>query len=99
MPRLKWCWVATLMLGAGLMTAVQARTEEAPANTPQSPASQTEAAAKTPSESGEAAKTPAAPEPAAKPPPKPARKAKPLERFRPSEEIHVDKEVDFPSDI
>jgi hypothetical protein len=99
MPRLQWCGVAALLLSVGLMTAGQARTEEAPANTPQGPASQTEAVAKTPSVSGEAATTPAAPQPAAKPPPKPARQAKPLERFRPSEEIHVDKAVDFPSDI
>ena len=99
MPRLRWYGVAALLLGVGLMSTGQARAEEEPANTPQSPASQTEAAAKPPSEPGAAATTPATPEPAAKPPSKPARKAKPYKRFRPSEEIHVDKEVDFPSDI
>ena len=98
MPRLRWCGVAALLLGVGLLAAGQARSAESTANNPQAPAAQTEAVAKPPSTSGEAATTPATPPPAAKPP-KPAGKAKPYKRFRPSEEIHVDKEVDFPSDI
>ncbi len=95
MPRRRWCGVAALVLGVGLMTAGQARTEEAPATNPQGPAHQTEAVEKTPSVSEKAATK----QPATESAPKPARKAKPFKRFRPSEEIHVDKEVDFPSDI
>ncbi len=98
MPWLKWCWTAVLLLGLGLATAAPARTEEAASPASESPAP-TAAAEKTPPAAAETpAASPASP-PAAKPPSRPARKAKPLKRFRPSEEIHVDKEVDFPSDI
>lgn len=97
MPGLRPRWMAALLLGAGLMAAGQGRAEEAPTPPLKDPASQTATVEETQSVPGGATSTPAAPQPAAKPPP--TRKSQPLKRFRPSEEIHVDKEVDFPADI
>jgi hypothetical protein len=91
--------LVALLLALGLMAAGTARAEEASATAPKDPGAQTATVEKTPSVSKQEAPPPTTSPPADQPRPKSARPNKPLKRFRPSEEIHVDKAVDFPSDI
>ena len=92
-------WAAALLLAAWLITAGPVRAADEPAVS-----SEDAAAAKTktdnPSPAPQAGTPAATPNrPAAKPSDRPKAKSRPMKTFRPSEEIHVDKAVDFPADI
>jgi hypothetical protein len=97
MPAAGARWAAILVLLTGLAALGPARaTDESPAPPPpQGTATVKDEAPPSPAEP-----TPAAPQrPAVKPPPGPPTQSRPRQDFRPSEEIHVDKAVDFPADI
>ena len=100
MPATLRGWLAGLALGIWLTAAHPVGAADEPAASPSSPPGQT---VPTAADKPKNTRTESAPEeevrPAAKPPaPSPAvpRTRRP---FRPSEEIHVDKAVDFPADI
>ncbi|MDJ0667796.1 MAG: hypothetical protein QNJ61_10975 [Desulfobacterales bacterium] len=92
-------WAAALLLGAWLIAVGPVRAADEP-----KPSTKDTAASKTETENppptpptGTPAATPTPP--AAKPPDRPKAETRPKKTFRPSEEIHVDKAVDFPADI
>lgn len=95
MPVIGSRWIIILLLGAGLATAGLGRASDEPP--PSASAREAAADQERPSQA-ESPPTPQTPS-AVKPPPRPQPQSRPRKDFRPSEEIHVDKAVDFPADI
>jgi hypothetical protein len=92
-------WAAALLLAAWLSTASPVRAADEPVTSSED-AAPAKANADDPTPAPQAGTPSATPNrPAAKPSEKPKAKSRPMQTFRPSEEIHVDKAVDFPADI
>ncbi len=91
--------VIAFLLAVWLTTAVPIRAAEE--STPSTKAAAPrEAGAQAKPAANPAGAAPPAPTPSAdQPPERPPSKPQPMKTFRPSEEIHVDKAVDFPADI
>ena len=94
MDRRRRRWMPVLLLAAWLGLSGPGRAAETSAPPPASTAGETPT-----KPSQEEAPPPAQTRPAVKAPARKAPPARPREPFRPSEEIHVDKAVDFPADI
>ena len=92
-------WLLACLLGVWIAACGVVRAADEPASRPAPPAGAAETAAdESPPARVEA--TPADPsEPAAKPAVRKNKAPRVRQPFRPSEEIHVDKAVDFPADI
>ena len=99
MPPNRRKWLRLLVLGFWMAAAGPTRAEDAPANAPAPPARSAENAG----DESPPARVENAPDGPPRPAVKPSAPAKKAPRarkpFRPSEEIHVDKAVDFPADI
>ena len=92
-------WAATLLLAAWLIAAGPVRAADDAGPTTNGNAATKAGNESPPSRPQTGTAQPAPTQPADKPPDRPKAKTRPKQTFRPSEEIHVDKAVDFPADI
>ncbi len=100
MPFNRRKWLIYCLIGFWMTAAGTARAADGTPAPPSAPSAQEAPAIEEDQGSPPAAPPPAAEtRPAVKPPSRPPTKPRPLKRFEPSEEIHVDKAVDFPADI
>ena len=95
----QWPWLPVLLLAAGLIFASAGRAAETDIPSAEATTGQGTAAEKKRDASGIDAPPSTPDRPAAKPPPHQKPSSRSRAPYRPSEEIHVDKAVDFPADI
>ena len=100
MPKTLRQWAATLMVAAGLTSAGPGMAADEPVPSAQgAPPAATGVKDPPPKSPPNPSQPTTQSRPADTPPDRPKTKPRPLQTFRPSEEIHVDKAVDFPADI
>ncbi len=93
-------WGVGLLLAVWLAAAHPVRADNDSAVSPSTPPRQSaESTKEGPQDTGAESSSEEQARPAAKPPSRPSAVPRARKPFRPSEEIHVDKAVDFPADI